>query len=151
MTTMKSSEYYAFVRKEGRHHLVEFPDAPGCQTFSANRADAVAAGKEAIEGWLEAHLVDGRVPPVPRAPRPPRPGETRLRVLVSPRLAVAVQIRRMRQARGLTQAELAKRVGVSQQQIAKVEDPDANPTLLTLIRIADALDRTLVVAFRDSA
>jgi hypothetical protein len=28
--------YVAYTSREGRHHLAEFPDAPGCQTFAAS-------------------------------------------------------------------------------------------------------------------
>jgi DNA-binding XRE family transcriptional regulator/predicted RNase H-like HicB family nuclease len=143
-------QYVAYVRKEGRSYLIEFPDAPGCQTFADKKADIAPTAREALEGWLEAHLVDGRVAPVPRVHRA-RQGEERIHVGISPKLAVAVQIRAMRSERGWTQAELAKRVGVSQQQIAKVENPDANPTIETVTKIADALERPLVVTFSKSA
>jgi len=46
----------------------------------------------------------------------------------------------MRSERGWSQAEIAKRVGVSQQQIAKLEDPDANPTIETIMKVARAFD-----------
>ena len=58
---------------------------------------------------------------------------------VAPQLAVAVTLRWARQDAGLTQAELARRVGVSQQQVAKLERPGANPSIATLRKLADAL------------
>jgi transcriptional regulator with XRE-family HTH domain len=54
-------------------------------------------------------------------------------------LAVALQIRWARAREGLSQAELAKRANVSQQQIAKLERPGENPTIGTIQKIAHAL------------
>jgi len=42
-----------------------------------------------------------------------------------------------------SQAALAQQLGVSQQAVAKVEHPDANPTLDTLLRVAAALGMSL--------
>jgi transcriptional regulator with XRE-family HTH domain len=41
-------------------------------------------------------------------------------------------LRNARRQAGLTQAELARRLGVSQAAVAKLERPDANPTVDTL-------------------
>jgi transcriptional regulator with XRE-family HTH domain len=60
-------------------------------------------------------------------------------------LAVRLQLRWARQELGLTQAELARRVGVSRQQIALLESPDANVTLKTLERVARAMDLRLEI------
>lgn len=125
--------YHAKVERDGRYWTVVFVDAPGCATFGTSRAKAVAAAREALEGWLEAHLVAGRAPQ--------RPVEHRRceAVDVNPQLSVAVTLRWARQDAGLTQAELARRVGVSQQQVAKLERPGANPSIATLRKVAEAL------------
>lgn len=49
--------------------------------------------------------------------------------------------------RGWTQADLAQKVGVSQQQIVKLEDPDCNPTFETVTKVARAFDETLSIVF----
>ena len=49
-------------------------------------------------------------------------------------------IARARKAAGLTQQELADRLGVIQQQVAKWEAAGANPQTKTLKRIAEALE-----------
>jgi antitoxin HicB len=136
-------EYVARVTKEGRRRLVEFPDCPGCQTVVEPKENLQAVATEALEGWLEAHLVAGSVPPAPRS----RP-QLGLSITISPMLAAKIAIRRARQAAGLTQAELAKRAGLSQSNIARLEDPDHNPTLDTLERVAAALDADLLIEVR---
>ena len=127
-------QYHAKIEQEGRQWNAIFVDAPGCQTCASSKARVLHAAKEALEGWLEAHLVDGQAPPKPAASA--RRTEA---ISVDPQLAVAVSLRWARQAAGLTQAQLARKVGVSQQQMAKLERPGANPSIATLRKVADAL------------
>ena len=122
-------QYIGKLSREGKNWLVEFPDCPGCQTFGGSRDEALAMASEALEGWLEVHLTDGAAPPRPRR----RKGTA---VAIGSRLSVALQIRWLREDLGFTQAQLAKRVGVSQQQVAKLENPTANPSLATLEAVA---------------
>lgn len=56
-------------------------------------------------------------------------------------------IRQMREARGFTQADLARRAGVTQQRIAALESPRANPTVATLDKVAAACGELLVVVW----
>ena len=53
---------------------------------------------------------------------------------------VGENVRRLRLERGLTQEELAQRVGVYQSAIGQVERGETNPLVSTLIQIARALD-----------
>lgn len=132
--------YLAIVWKEGRRTLAEFPDCPGCQTFAEPGEEIAAQAHEALEGWLEAQLLVGRAPTPPRRRTPrPRPGRRVLWVDVSARLAVKLYLRWTRQARRLSQAELAKLAGVSQPAIAKLEHPRGDLMLGTVERIARAL------------
>ncbi|MGI8553939.1 MAG: helix-turn-helix transcriptional regulator [Dehalococcoidia bacterium] len=66
---------------------------------------------------------------------------------------LAFQIRAMREARGWTQEDLARRAGMQQERISILENPDAaRPTLATLKRIASAFDVALevrLVSFSD--
>jgi predicted RNase H-like HicB family nuclease/DNA-binding XRE family transcriptional regulator len=128
-------QYRAIIEKEkiGRPAWnVSFPDCPGCLTFGRSEANALDAAHGALEGWLETMLATGQVPPAPKAKR----GHA---VTVNPVLSAVVQIRQRRAELGLTQAQAARLAKVSQQQIARLENPDANPTLATLDKVASAL------------
>ena len=60
---------------------------------------------------------------------------------------VALQIAALRQDSGLSQAELAKRVGTSQQQISRLESPGyEGHTLSMLRRVAEVLGARVRVA-----
>src|SRR5215510_10764054 len=132
-------QYAAYISREGKHVLAEFPDCPGCQTFADNGDELGAAAHEALEGWLEAHLVDGQIPPrsINRTTAPA--GKKLAHIVVRPGLAAALEIRWAREDAGLSQKQLGERAGVSQQQIAKLENPDENPTLETLESVGKAL------------
>jgi antitoxin HicB len=139
-------QYMARISREGRRTLIEFPDCPGCQTFTELREDVATVAREALESWLEAELKHGEAPPVPAARSK---GANRLAVRIEPTLAVRLQIRWARLKQGLSQAELAKRVGVTRQQISLLESPDANLTLGTLEKVATALNLDLEIELHD--
>jgi HTH-type transcriptional regulator / antitoxin HipB len=56
------------------------------------------------------------------------------------------RIRALREAGGISQAELARRIGSTQPSIARLEAGRVSPTLETLDRVAAALGAELVVA-----
>lgn len=61
---------------------------------------------------------------------------------------VPFQIRAMRQARGWSQKELAARMGMTQEGVSRLENPDYGKlTLTTLKRLASAFDVGLAVRF----
>ena len=130
--------YAAFITHEGDATLAEFPDAPGCQTFTRGKQVRERA-REAIEGWLEAQLEDRATPPRPSSRVKAPKGATLDWISIDPILAVRLALRRAREDAGLTQAALAKKMGISQQAYAKLESPDANLTMDTLLRAAKAL------------
>ena len=66
----------------------------------------------------------------------------------SNRAGTALQIRVARKRAGLSQAELARRMGVTQQQTQRLEDTDrSNPTVATLRAVAAALGVRLRLSF----
>lgn len=69
---------------------------------------------------------------------------------VDPPYILASNVMRIRNQRGMTQAQLAEAVGVAQPRIAEVERGDANPRLVTLAKIAHALGITLSELLEDN-
>ncbi len=66
------------------------------------------------------------------------------------KVRVAAQITYFREARGLTQAQLAEMLGTSQSTIARLENPFyKNYSLNTLRKIAQVLNLELVVSLRE--
>lgn len=64
---------------------------------------------------------------------------------------LSVQVRKVREAKGLSQSQLAERMGTQQSVIARLEGGGITPTLPTLKRVADALGTKLTVGFEKPA
>lgn len=62
---------------------------------------------------------------------------------------LAMEIHALREKRGLSQRELAERLGTTQSAIARLEAGNITPRLATLDKVADALGVELVVSFVD--
>ncbi len=70
-------------------------------------------------------------------------------VKISPeRMKLAQEIRDIRVRLGYTQRNMARKLGVIQQYISKIENGHENFSVDTLKRIADVFDKRLVVALR---
>lgn len=134
--------FHVKVYEDGSQWTAEVVEAPGCVTCAKTRTKALAAAREALEGWLLSYIEAGEAPPraKPRSVRGLEP------IDVDAQLGMAVALRWARAESGFTQAELAKRAGMSQQQLAKLEQPAANPSVSTLARLAGALGGRLEVA-----
>jgi len=66
----------------------------------------------------------------------------------SEKLDIALKIQKLRVRKGITQEELAKRIGTSQSVISRIENANyKNHTLSMLIKIAKAMDAHLTVDF----
>jgi len=77
--------------------------------------------------------------------RPMTPGQQEGYERARRAFALGAQMRELRAARGLTQAQLAERMGTTQSVVARLEAGDRVPTLVTLERVAAALDAVLEV------
>lgn len=60
---------------------------------------------------------------------------------------LAEEVRRLREGKGLSQSELARRIGSTQPAVARLEAGGVAPTIETLERIAGALGLELTVSF----
>jgi len=79
--------------------------------------------------------------PVLAAPQPEERG--------GPEVQVARAIRSLRQGRGLSQRQLAMRMGVPRTYVSKIENEKATPTLSSLERLARALEVSVPDVLRE--
>jgi transcriptional regulator with XRE-family HTH domain len=78
------------------------------------------------------------------APAPPRAEETRPDPLAA---SVAAAVSKLRRDAGLSERAAAKKLGTSQTQLRRMEDPRYLPSLRSLARVAQAYGAQLKVAF----
>jgi len=62
---------------------------------------------------------------------------------------LAMEIHQLREKRGLSQRELAERLGTTQSAVARLEAGNVTPSLPTLDKVAEALGVELIVSFVD--
>ncbi len=60
---------------------------------------------------------------------------------------ITVKLMRERNAAGLTQVDLAKRSGIRQSNISRIEKGETIPTLATLNKLAHGLGKQLQISF----
>lgn len=133
-------QFQALLHEESSGYWVEFPDLPGCLSQGDSREEALENAREALSLWLE----DARDPqweiPVPKARR----GRKYVWVAPYEDVSIPLMIRQARQRKGLSQRVLAKKLGMTVQQLQKLECPGkSNPTVRTLAAVSQALDEHL--------
>ncbi len=79
------------------------------------------------------------------------PEIARVEAAMGSRLVIAQNVLRLRVRSGITQTELARRVGTSQPRIAQIEAAQANVTVDTLDRIAAAFSVQTEALFKRPA
>ena len=66
---------------------------------------------------------------------------------LEPEFAIVRAIIEARTSSGLTQEELSRKSGINQANISKLEHGKANPSVLTLQKLANGLGKRLVISF----
>jgi len=131
-------KYYCTVEKEGDEYIAQFPDMPNIVTCGFSHEEALAMAKEALDGCLEADIMDGNTIPDPAFKK----GHP---VSVSNHIVLALQLRELRGKQ--SQTDIARKLGLSYQAYQRLENPrKANPTVKTLERIARVYGRELSIA-----
>ncbi|MHB8837640.1 MAG: type II toxin-antitoxin system HicB family antitoxin [Gemmatimonadaceae bacterium] len=141
-------QFHAMAWPDGGQYSVVFVDAPGCQTCADDRRSVEAMAQDAVEGWVEAHLVTGSAIPVPtrmRRRRLPKGGWW-LTITIPLKIAVRAALVTRRVQMGLSQADMAARMKVTRQAYQQLESPDANLRLDTLTRAFQALEVAPVIS-----
>ena len=67
---------------------------------------------------------------------------------LEPEFAVIEAVLKARVQKGITQEQLAKKIGTKQSAIARIESGNANPSIGFLQKLADALGKKLVIQFK---
>ncbi|WP_137389999.1 helix-turn-helix domain-containing protein [Rhodoligotrophos defluvii] len=130
----------AILTPEEETIIVRFRDLPEAITEGATRAEAMAAAVDCLDVALLFRAREEE--PIPE-PSPKARGE----VVVAPSPAVAAKLI-LRQAfveSGLSQSELARRIGVGETEVRRMLDPDHATKIDRLDRALRVLGRRLVV------
>ena len=120
---------------------VSFPDLPGCLTFGETIEETKANAKEALSAYLES--IDSRRLKVPEPSE--QKGKNIHRVEPDTKVGFAIWLKKQREARGLSQSDIANRLGITYQTYQRIEDPArSNPTLKTILKLEKVFEHRLV-------
>jgi DNA-binding XRE family transcriptional regulator/predicted RNase H-like HicB family nuclease len=132
---MKS--YYAKITKQSdKKYLVEFPELDGCLTEGTSLINAIKNAEEALNGYLASHCDRNLNIPLNKKYN----GRNYHPIKIDIKIGFAILLREIRMKKGLTQKDVAEKLGISQQAYAKLETPKSNPSLDTLKKISEAFD-----------
>jgi len=136
-----------FTPEEEGGFSVTFPDLDGCITEGDDLEDARRNAQEALTGYLESIFTRGIVIPEPSKV----PGKNVHLVKPAVHVAIPLMVRKARLGAGLSQVQLAERIGVSYQAYQRVENPrSGNISLRTLEKVCQALDCELDISLSGS-
>jgi len=83
-----------------------------------------------------------------RARRLPNPQRSAAYQAADRAIKLGEQVRRLRETRGMSQVDLARRMATSQSAIARLEAGGVDPKVGTLERLSRALDADLILELR---
>lgn len=70
---------------------------------------------------------------------------------LEPEFQIIREVLRSRREKNLTQKDLSQLTGIAQGDISRIENGNANPSISTLVRIANALGKELKISFEPKA
>jgi len=122
---------------DGQSYNVSFPDLEGCLTYGSNLDEAKKNAQEALSVYLES--LDSRSKEIPDASK--LKGENVMFITPDIHIAFAIQIKKIREKKGLTQKDVADKLGIGWASYQRIENPRrTNPTLSTIHRLEQVLN-----------
>ena len=121
-------------------HYVTFPDVPGALTGGSDEEEALEMAEDALVAILAAYVRQGEAIPIPSAAR----SDQHL-VPVPPLVAAKLALYTAMREQGVTSADLGRSLGVSEEAVRKLVDPDYGSHLTTVMKALHAVGRSLVV------
>lgn len=132
--------------RSGKGFHVRFPDFPEALTGGDDLRDTLTQAADCLAEAIAGRINRGE--PIPLPSRPKR-GQYSISVplQIAPKLALYLVMREQ----GLTQVEVAKRLGVREAMVRRMLSPkkDADPAMIE--RALRALGKRVVLAFEDAA
>ncbi len=133
-----------FSRDRNGSVIATFRDVPEAHTVGRNSAAAYKWAQDALVAALSLYVEDGR-----DVPKPSRPRRSERIVALPPMIASKLAIYSAMRQGGVTQLQLASRLGSDARQVRRLLDLDHNSTLPQLEAALAALGKRLLVQVAD--
>lgn len=121
-------------------------DLPEVLTWGDSEAEALSEAADTIDMVVSAAIAAGRELP---APSPIEPGEHA--VALSAAMALKAQVYGAWRAAGISKSELARRLGVGENEARRILDPEHATKLTTMEAAARALGYALAIDLKPAA
>ena len=139
--------YPVVLRRASNDTIVAtFPDVPEAHTVGDSEAQALARASDALETALAIYVDERRDLPRPRRPRKAQPT-----VPLPPMAAAKLAIYQAIREKGVTQVELARRLGCDPKDIRRLLDLVHHSRLDRLEAALAALGKRLIIEVCDAA
>jgi len=125
---------------EGGRCIVTFPDVPEALTDGADRNEALGAAADALGAALAGYVHERRAIP---APGQPKAGQ--VPVCVPPLVAAKLALYQTMCEQGITNTELASRLGVTEAVVRRLVNPDHSSKIEKVQAALLVLGKHLVV------
>ena len=135
--------YPAIIKYDNKDKVfyADFPDLRNCHTYGRTLENTKEMAKEVLTAYLEA--LDLRKMNIPEASKINK--ENIYYIEPETTVAFAIWLKKHRKAEGLTQADIARKLGVKYQTYQKFENPSkTNPRLKTIIKLQKIFNQKLV-------
>ena len=129
--------------------LVSCPDLPEVTTFGEDEEDAMQRAADAVEEAFAARIARREEIPPPSAIPAGKRG--RLVVRLPPLTTAKVELYRAARAKGVSKAELARRLGWHGPQVDRLFDLNHRSTIAQLDQALRAIGKRLAVSIHDAA
>ncbi len=126
--------------------MARFPDVPEAMTVGADEANALQWAQDALVVALSGYQDEKRDIPQPSRPRRGQPT-----VALPPLVAIKLVIYQAMRDQGVSQIELAGRLGCDARQVRRILDLDHSSRLDLLERTLAALGKRLLVDIQNAA
>lgn len=130
--------YPARVTREGNEYLVTFPDVPEAITTGATRDEALAMATDALVTAMDFYFEDRRAVPLPS---PVKRGQVTVDLPAS--VAMKVLLLNELVSSGIRNAELARRMHTTAQEVTRLTDLHHPTKIDTVARALKTLGRSL--------
>ena len=132
-------KYFALIKKESDgSYFINFPELQGCFTEGRILQQARFNATEALNLWLSVAINERNFNiPDPKT----RKGKRYFPIAVELQTALAIVLKKTRRIKKLSQAQVARKPGITQQSYAKLELPlKTNPSLAILQKLSNTLN-----------
>jgi len=127
-------KYPALIEQDvdGKSYNVHFPDLSGCLSYGSSLDEAKENAQEALSVYLES--LDSRSKEIPCASE--ISGSNVFYISPDIKIAFAIEVKKIREREGLTQKDVAAKLGIGWASYQRIENPRrTNPTLTTIHRL----------------